>query len=98
MLKILLGSQRFITDVASCLNRIIFYGYSPKDWNTSNIVCIPKKQNEPMDLNDARGISLTQILRRIFECIFHSAIMKMGGASFCKTSPNQTGFQSLNYY
>ena len=93
MLKTLLGSQRFTTDLACLFNRIIFYGYTPKEWNTSNIVCIPKKQNEPMDLNNARGISLTQILRRIFECIFHSAIMKMGGTTFCKTSPNQTGFK-----
>jgi hypothetical protein len=47
-----------------------------------------------MDLNNARVISLTFFLTRIFECIFHSAIMKMGGTSFCKTSPNQTGFKN----
>ena len=93
MLKILIGSSSFIQDITMLFNRIIFYGYTPESWNISNIVCIPKKVNEPISINNARGISLTQMLRRIFECVFHSTIMKMGENSYFKTSPNQTGFK-----
>jgi len=62
-------------------------GLTPQRWNTSTIVPIPKKENETT-INAMRPITLTQMIRRIFEIV---VLPHMVGT--IEFHPSQAGFR-----
>lgn len=70
ILKALLNSK-FVNDIKELFGFFYTLGKTPTIWNTANTVLLPKKPGE-VDVTKTRPISLTIVLRRIFESVLHS--------------------------
>lgn len=78
-----------VATVMSTLSRVIVStGLVPEAWRNAVICPIPKKQS-PKEACDYRPISLTQVLRRVFEKAFLPIVEK----SMVKVSQEQNGFR-----
>jgi hypothetical protein len=70
-------------------NNMIKSGIVPTDWCRAHIIPIPKKPNSAM-INEHRPVSLTEVLRKVFErCLLFPLINSIGHAHFA-----QGGFEA----
>ena len=90
LFKVLSESELFLRDL-HLLFGLFLSSVTPTQWNESLIHLIPKRNNQQLFVTDARPISLTQILRRIFEkCL----LAEFQAQSWSKSSNYQAGFKS----
>ena len=82
-------SDMIATPLAFLFNTFIKVGLVPSNWCEANIVPVPKKANSNQ-IKDHRPISLTEVLRKIFErCLLPSLVRTIGHAHFA-----QGGFEA----
>ena len=99
LLKPLLISQTFMNILSSFYSMCQDLGLTPPSWNHGRTTLIAKKQQEPT-VNSTRPISITSMLRRIFECCLLKT-WETSNESFMKLHPLQggsrKGYSSFSY-
>ncbi len=89
ILKCLASKKSFIELISQIFRLYYRSNTTPESWNLSLIHLLIKDTSQPF-ADKTRPISLTQILRRIFEkCIYNHWICK----SWTNVHPNQAGFR-----
>ena len=89
ILKCLASRNSFSNLISQAFRFYYRANITPKSWNISRIHLLAKDLKEPF-VDKTRPISLTQILRRIFEKSMHS---KWSNTTWTQTHPNQAGFK-----
>lgn len=70
--------------LALLFDRMVTVGMVPTQWCRARIMPIPKKDGAT-DIKDHRPISLTEVLRKVFEkCLHASLVREIGGAHFAQ--------------
>jgi Reverse transcriptase (RNA-dependent DNA polymerase) len=95
-IKCLTGSNDFLQSLTNLFNLFSLAGATPSAWNESNILLIPKSRDNP-SLNNTRPITLTNILRRIYERLMLREIENNHDEdpmrSWCRLNHGQAGFR-----
>ena len=86
--KILSASQKSIEFIANLFSFFQKCGCTPTNWNTSRIILLPKSEKNIVE--ESRPISLTNIIRRVYEKLL---LKKWIRSEWAKTSPFQAGFK-----
>ncbi len=92
ILRILIGNNQFEAAVQEILGFFLHVGTTPTVWNESKVCLLVKSKDEPF-ADKTRPISLTQILRRIFESVYLRAIFREK-LPWAETSQIQFGFKT----
>jgi hypothetical protein len=70
--------------LAKFFNELVKIGMVPTEWSRAHIIPVPKKPNSN-SIKDFRPISLTEVLRKIFErCLLPEIIYAIGRAHFAQ--------------
>ena len=86
ILKVLVKSN-MIADLKLLFDFFYYHGATPSQWNSASTVLLPKVSGNP-DVTNTRPISLTLVLRRIFESVLHSS---WSDQPWSKLHPSQAG-------
>jgi hypothetical protein len=95
-LRCLLGTDKFLPTLTLLFRLFTVAGVTPSDWNESTIFLNLKSMNDK-SLNNARPLTLTNILRRLYEKIVLRHIERTHnenpGESWCRLNDGQAGFR-----
>jgi hypothetical protein len=90
LLKALARDDRFVA-VLSMLFTVLFkFGRTPRAWNHSSMVLLPKVRTTDCSVDQTRPISMTMVLRRLFERML---LQRWGKTPWAQVSVAQSGFQ-----
>ena len=99
LLKPLTSSFVFMQALYSLYSMCLQFGLTPTGWNFGRTTLIAKKQQDPT-VQSTRPISVTSMLRRIFECCLLKS-WEFNAEAFIKLHPNQggsrRGYSSFSY-
>lgn len=92
ILKVLIQNIHFAKALQEMLQFFLTIGTTPTAWNESTVCLLVKSKDEPF-ADKTRPISLTQIIRRIFESCYLRTIFK-AKMKWAETSSIQFGFKT----
>ena len=84
-----LSNSKCYLHITNLFNLCLKYGYTPKQWNEAVVMPIPKTSTSKT-IQDFRPISLTQMLRRLFEILL---LEKLTTMDECSLHWAQAGFR-----
>ena len=92
ILRIMIENPQFENAISELFQFFMDVGTTPTIWNESTVCLLVKSKDEPY-ADKTRPISLTQILRRIFESVYLRAIFREK-LPWAETSQIQFGFKT----
>jgi hypothetical protein len=92
VLKVLCDNPWFLALLTATFNHFLQVQCTPSDWNETLIFLLPKESGKTCTVNKTRPLSMTVILRRIFEKLLMEKITGIQ-EDWNKLHPCQGGFQ-----